>query len=176
MADNRYESKYKELGYIRNPNISTQSVTPYAFDQSPLEKISIDHNINYQEDASVEWSGANPRGSLGTIYSYGYTMERAFPLNLIITDYVGDGKSIKNVKQLLRKWMQPKVAGQDIIAPPPVLEFYYEGLTDTVVKVILQNYTINHQDDMAWNVDTQTPFTLDIDLQLLEVGVTYRNQ
>jgi len=159
MSSDKYtmaDSNYIQLGFIREKN-------------DTIESIVIDHNLTYQESAAVNYDTIDARGSLGAIYTYNSTKERQFQLEIEVVDYTGDGIRIENAKRLLRKWMQPKIKEGNIIAPPPVLEFSYVGMTqetsyvqntdgtfyDETANVIclLLNYDIRVDSKIGWNMN-----------------------
>jgi len=170
-------SKYDPIGYI-------SAIDPVT--RRP-ERIVIDHNIKYNESASVDWGVFYGRGTLGGLYTYNYTVERTFPVEFIITDYDGTGTVIENAKELLRKWNQPVVnsntTAREITAPPPVLNFYYRGFTDSAgtdspLKVVMKSYSIMSEDEGGWYGTTSTdatPNMIGVRVELAEVGINFRN-
>ena len=157
--------QYDPIGMIYDP-------------KDPTKAIIIDHNIQFQEEGGIEWSISKPRGAVGSIYTYNMTNERTFPLHFTITDYNGDGKIIRGTKDLLRVWNKPRVSKGKIIAPPPVLEFWYKGFIepDRAVRCVLTSYSIQGDVEDGWNINTETPYTIDVAVTLAEIGVVPRGK
>ena len=175
------DAKKAEKNIANTPDPMYAQYDPIGEIYDPLnrkETIIIDHNIPFVEESSVDWTTTKPRGALGSIYTYNMTNERTFPLHFVITDYDGTGAVINSAKDLLRKWKAPKVAKNRIIAPPPVIEFYYKGFVepDRAVRCVLSSYSVQGSEEDGWNISTEHPYTVEISMTLAEIGVIPRSK